>query len=142
MMSSIFYGEIKEDKLKTWSENRNPYDILVENNRVERLGGWDFLFIAKDLFTDEVQVDWGSFAYKCTRKQLQKLVSEMKCEIPKIQELDPDKVYGRGNISHISFKNLIQKHNTFCIKLILGECLSLALQELKRVCFLAFELYS
>ena len=60
MMSSIFYGEIKEDKLKTWSENRNPYDILVENNRVERLGGWDFLFIAKDLFTDEVQVDWGS----------------------------------------------------------------------------------
>ena len=113
MMSSIFYGEIKEDKHKTWSENRNPYDILVENNRVERLGGWDFLFIAKDLFTDEVQVDWGSFAYKCTRKQLQKLVSEMKCEIPKIQELDPDKVYGRGNISHISFKNLIQKHNTF-----------------------------
>lgn len=94
MMSSIFYGEIKEDKLKTWSENRNPYDILVENNRVERLGGWDFLFIAKDLFTDEVQIDWGSFAYKCTRKQLQKLVSEMKCEIPKIQELDPDKVYG------------------------------------------------
>lgn len=60
MMSSIFYGEIKEDKLKTWSENRNPHDILVENNRVERLGGWDFLFIAKDLFTDEVQVDWGN----------------------------------------------------------------------------------
>ena len=39
MMSSIFYGEIKEDKLQTWSENRDPYDILVENNRVERLGG-------------------------------------------------------------------------------------------------------
>lgn len=94
MMSSIFYGEIKEDKLQTWSENRNPYDILVENNRVERLGGWDFLFIAKELFTDEVQIDWGSFAYKCTRKQLQKLISEMKCVIPKIQELDPDKVYG------------------------------------------------
>lgn len=29
MMSSIFYGEIKEDKLQTWSENRDPYDILV-----------------------------------------------------------------------------------------------------------------
>ena len=45
-------------------------------------------------------------------------------------------------MSHISFKNLIQKHNTFFIKLILDECLSLALKELKRVCFLAFELYS
>ena len=76
MMSSIFYGEIKEDKLQTWSENRDPYDILVENNRVERLGGWDFIFIAKDLFTDQVQVDWGSFAYKCTKKQLQKLIEE------------------------------------------------------------------
>ena len=33
------------------------------------------------------------------------------------------------------YQNLIQKHNTFCIKLILDECLSLALKELKRVCF-------
>lgn len=45
MMSSIFYGEIKEDRLNTWKENKNPYDILVDNNRIERLGGWDFLFI-------------------------------------------------------------------------------------------------
>ena len=45
MMSSIFYGEIKEDRLNTWKENKNPYDILADNNRIERLGGWDFLFI-------------------------------------------------------------------------------------------------
>ena len=32
MMSSIFYGEIKEDKLQTWFENRNPHDILVVNH--------------------------------------------------------------------------------------------------------------
>ena len=44
MMSSIFYGEIKEDRLNTWKENKNPYDILADN-RIERLGGWDFLFI-------------------------------------------------------------------------------------------------
>ena len=94
MMSSIFYGEIKEDKLQTWSENREPYDILVENNRVERLGGWDFIFIAKDLFTDQVQVDWGSFAYKCTKKQLQKLIEEKQCVISKIKQLEPDKIYG------------------------------------------------
>lgn len=39
MMSSIFYGEIKEDRLKTWKENKNPYDILTDNNRIEKLGG-------------------------------------------------------------------------------------------------------
>lgn len=52
MMSSIFYGEIKEDRLNTWKENKNPYDILADNNRIERLSGWDFLFITDELFTD------------------------------------------------------------------------------------------
>ena len=66
MMSSIFYGEIKEERLNSWSENENPYDILKENNRINSLSGWDFLEVAKKLFTEEVQVDWGSFAYKCT----------------------------------------------------------------------------
>ena len=28
MMSSILYGEIKENQLRCWSENKNPYDIL------------------------------------------------------------------------------------------------------------------
>ena len=94
MMSSIFYGEIKEDKLQTWFEKRDLYDILGENNRVERLGGGDFLFIAKELFTNQVQVDWGSFAYKCTRKQLKKLIEEKQCVIPKMKQLDPNKTYG------------------------------------------------
>ena len=52
MMSSIFYGEIKEERLNSWSENENPYDILKENNRINRLGGWDFLEIAEKLFTE------------------------------------------------------------------------------------------
>ena len=70
MMSSIFYGEIKEDRLKTWKENKNPYDILTDNNRIEKLGGWDFLFIADELFTDCVQVDWGSFALNVRKSSL------------------------------------------------------------------------
>lgn len=34
MMSSIFYGEIKEDRLNMWKENKNPYDIFADNNRI------------------------------------------------------------------------------------------------------------
>ena len=65
MMSSIFYEEIKENRLNTWKENKNPYDILADNNRIERLGGWDFLFIADELFTDCVQVEmYERVAYK------------------------------------------------------------------------------
>lgn len=94
MMSSIFYGEIKEDRLNTWKENKNPYDILADNNRIERLGGWDFLFIVDELFTDCVQVDWGSFAYKCTKEQPIELTRKTKCAISGIELLKPEKIYG------------------------------------------------
>lgn len=94
MMSSIFYGEIKEERLNSWSENENPYDILKENDRINRLSGWDFLEVTKKLFTDEVQVDWGSFAYKCTKDQLRKLMQKTHCEIEKIDQMNPDQIYG------------------------------------------------
>ena len=89
MMSSVFYGEIKEDRLNTWKENKNPYDIHADNNRIERLGGWDFLFIADELFTDCVQVGWGSFAYKCTKEQLIELTRKTKCAISGIEREYP-----------------------------------------------------
>ena len=57
-------------------------------------GGWDFLFIADELFTDCVQVDWGSFAYKCTKEQLIELTRKTKCAISGIELLKPEKIYG------------------------------------------------
>ena len=53
MLSSIYYGEIRSDKLTSWNENKDPYNILVENNRVYKLGGWEFLDIANKLFDNE-----------------------------------------------------------------------------------------
>ncbi len=56
MLSSIYYGEIQSDKLESWNENKDPYNILVENNRVYKLGGWEFLDIANKLFGNEKQL--------------------------------------------------------------------------------------
>lgn len=50
MLSSIYYGEIQSDKLVSWNENKDPYNILVENNRVYKLRGWEFLDIDNKLF--------------------------------------------------------------------------------------------
>lgn len=94
MLSSIYYGEIRAEKLASWNENKNPYEILEENNRVYKLGGWKFLDVANQLFTDEKQVDWGSFAYKCTKEQLQELIAQTKCSIDKMDELESGKTYG------------------------------------------------
>ena len=76
------------------NENKDPYNILVENNRVYKLGGWEFLDIANKLFDNEKQVDWGSYAYQCTKEQLEKLMEQTGCEIDKMNELASEKIYG------------------------------------------------
>ena len=94
MLSSIYYGEIQSDKLVSWNENKDLYNILVENNRVYKLGGWEFLDIANKLFDNEKQVDWGSYAYQCTKEQLEKLMEQTGCGIDKMNELASEKIYG------------------------------------------------
>jgi len=81
MVSSIYFGNIKLDRLKTWNENKDPYDILEENYRINRISGWEFLSLADKLFTEKVQVDWGSFAYKCNTELLRDLANQTRCEI-------------------------------------------------------------
>ena len=65
-----------------------------ENNRVYKLGGWEFLDIANKLFDNEKQVDWGSYAYQCTKEQLERLMEQTGCEIDKMNELASEKNYG------------------------------------------------
>lgn len=94
MMSAIYFGKIKDEKLGTWQSNSNPYDILVENEEIHKIGGWDFLDYANEFFSDKVQVDWGSFAYKCTGRQVKDLVNKYKCEIESLNVIDADESYG------------------------------------------------
>ena len=54
----------------------------------------EFLDIANKLFDNEKQVDWGSYAYQCTKEQLEKLMEQTGCEIDKINELASEKIYG------------------------------------------------
>ena len=65
-----------------------------ENNRVYKLGGWEFFGIANKLFDNEKQVDWGSYAYQCTKEQLERLMEQTGCEIDKMNELASEKNYG------------------------------------------------
>ena len=62
--------------------------------RIYKLGGWEFLDIANKLFDNEKQVDWGNYAYQCTKEQLAKLMEQTGCEIDKINELVSEKIYG------------------------------------------------
>ena len=39
-------------------------------------------------------MDWGSYAYQCTKEQLEKLMEQTGCEIDKMNELASEKIYG------------------------------------------------
>jgi hypothetical protein len=40
MMSDIYYGTVKPEKLATWESNKDPYDILENKISFVRAGGW------------------------------------------------------------------------------------------------------
>ena len=86
-------GTIKPEKLITWNDNDEPFDILDNCTDIERINWIEFLSAARKLFTDEVQVDWGSFAFKATKEQLKKLTEEYKARIEGLADL-PDENLG------------------------------------------------
>lgn len=93
-MSAIYFGKIKEERLATWQTNSDPYDLLIEKHEIHQIGGWEFLDYADKFFEDKVQVDWGSFAYKCTGKQLKLFRDSTNCEIKKCEDVKDDEIVG------------------------------------------------
>jgi len=75
-------------------KNKDPYDILIENKAVDKISGWNFLMLANTIFRDETQVDWGSFAYICNKRELKQLMDQTKCIIDDFDSLNDDIDYG------------------------------------------------
>lgn len=93
----IFYGEISDEGKSVWNGIEvSPFNILVVNNHIEYRGGWtDFLSWTKRNLHNEVSVDWGSMAWKCTGKDLQNLKENRpNCEIESYDWINSEKEYG------------------------------------------------
>ena len=93
MVYKIMVGTIKPEKLQTWNENKEPFDILDERKEIEQINWIEFLSAARRLFTEEVQVDWGSFAFKATKEQLKQLTAEYRATIDNLDNF-PDESLG------------------------------------------------
>jgi len=97
MFYDTYYGEISEEGKKAWTgAEMSPFHVLAKNNTIRFRGHWmDFLAWARKELRDEVQVDWGSFAWRCLGSDIRRLGSERKeCEIDGYEEIDPDREYG------------------------------------------------
>lgn len=95
-MTSIFYGEISDAWELDWGKGDDPFDVLKKQTCIDHFffGGGVFAW-AEEHCTDEVKVDWGSYAWKCKGRDLIELNNRSSTEQdPAIAGLDPDKTYG------------------------------------------------
>ena len=93
----FYYGTITETGKKAWDDvEMSPFDILEKNRDINLRASWlDAFGWARKNLRDEIQVDWGSFAWKCTGKNLLQLKEDKpRSDIEDLEMIEPDKEYG------------------------------------------------
>ena len=103
-MWACYFGEISDSYKERWEphtvspEQKDPdvFDVLAWRQEIMyRLHG-----AANKCFSDMIQVDWGGWAYKVTKKQAiaynKSCGKDNSCKIPKsvIDGMEEGKVYG------------------------------------------------
>lgn len=70
MVCSAFFGELSEARKKEWNnKDSNPYEVLFSPISLERMAH-KLLYDGDKYFSNKIQVDWGSFAWKCTPEEI------------------------------------------------------------------------
>ena len=107
MMCSAYFGELSEERKANWHHNdKNPYGVLTSPISLERKGH-ELLYVGNKYFHDRIQVDWGSFAWKCTPEEIRRFLNDNKTTLPWLIEDDEDMIEKveayiseRGNVAY------------------------------------------
>lgn len=97
MLYQIYHGEILKDREKDWNSQKDgdPYSLLSNNEKsIKKIDWITFIGYANKNFRDPKNIDWGSFAWKCNKQELEKLVEDTNCIVEGIEELENNKDYG------------------------------------------------
>lgn len=82
MMCSAFFGELSEERKANWQyDDDNPYGVLVSPISLEHKGH-KLLDVGSKYFRDEIKIDWGSFAWKCTPEEILKFLDDHRETLP------------------------------------------------------------
>ena len=88
MICSAYFGELCKDRKKQWDyKDNNPYAVLKTSVKVDRKGH-DLLSYGQLYFEDRIQIDWGSFAWKATEKQILVFLEDHQSKLPWLVEDD------------------------------------------------------
>ncbi len=101
MLFKIYYGEISEEWNQNWEQKRkekeegDPFEVLKETYDIHCHDWMEFLHWAQSHLNDQINVDWGSSAWRCTGEDLHQLKRELKgTGIQRFKSIQPEKEYG------------------------------------------------
>ena len=78
MRCSAYFGELSEERKLNWNnEDSNPYGVLKTSINLYAKGHV-LLAHGSIYFHDKIQIDWGSFAWKCTSDEIIKFLIDHK----------------------------------------------------------------
>ena len=88
MIVEVFFGEISDERKLNWDNGEeDPFNVLKKNYRVE-WGDVQFLSDGDVYFHEQIQVDWGSYAWKCSKAEFVDYLKMRELKVSK--ELDWD----------------------------------------------------
>ena len=95
MVFIVCYGEISESRKENWDNGEeNPYDVLVANKKISGYDWMSFLASARTYLKEEIQIDWGSYAWKGCKSDILKLKKDWHAKLEDETFLEEDVEYG------------------------------------------------
>ena len=88
MVCNVYFGELVEHP----ECEKSPFDVLKWKKELKI--GTAILSVGDKYFDKAFQCDWGSFVWKCNKKQLEELQEKEKVEIPGLTKLSEGANYG------------------------------------------------
>lgn len=88
MVCNVYFGELVEHP----ECEKSPFDVLKWKRELKI--GPAILSVGDKYFDKAFQCDWGSFVWRCTKKQLEEFQEKEKVEIPGLKELSERTHYG------------------------------------------------
>lgn len=100
LMYEIIIGELSEERKVGWKELDVDPDEVLEKTLFRSQCRMGTLSSAADSFRNEIQLNWGSFAWKAKKKDLIKFFKKHKYPKDILSDLDSVKTYGVVYIDH------------------------------------------
>lgn len=93
-MYEIIIGEISEGRKKDWFENDSDPQAVLKETILKKECSIATLSAAAKIFHDEVQIDWGCFAWKAFKSDLRKFFKRKGLPEAELAPFDEFKEYG------------------------------------------------